>query len=114
MESIFDGMKSYTSEWVELDSRAFNEKEQSQIANAVVKQADYGKSVCFTMVSGKMHYIPLEKSCSHFGIGEELNVQDMKVVSLEYKGSDPAMKVTKITRIRVEAKEADFDNPFGL
>lgn len=115
MASIFDLVKLYQSEWTEVNSRSFTADECKAVQGASVVASQYGKSVCFLFVNGK-RYIPLEPTAD-VAIGDTLAVDKLKIVALNYTGTNVNQKVTSILRIRVEKDEpaeATFDNPFGL
>lgn len=113
--SIFDFVRLYQNEWTEVDSRKFTPEECKVVQGVNVVASKYGKSVCFMFANGK-RYIPLEP-VANVAVGDILSTESLELVSLEYTGSNPSQKVTKVLRIRIPKEESTattFDNPFGL
>lgn len=115
MATVFDIIKLYQSEWTEVNSRNFSPEECKAVQGCSVVASQYGKSVCFLFGNGK-RYIPLEPT-ANVVIGDILDITKLKLVSLQYSGSNPEQQITNIMRIRVEnqiSTEVSFDNPFGI
>lgn len=115
MAGIFDSIKVYNSEWEEVGNREFTPEEQEAIKKATVVTSGWGFSACFFLAAGKS-YIPIEPS-ANVSSGDELDVSNLKLVALEYRGTDPNITKTKVMRIRIVPKAVqatDFNNPFGL
>ena len=115
MSNIFGGLTIYAQKWEVKDEVALDAEDKALFSSARVVSSDFGKSVCFLFVNGK-RYIPLEPTAD-VAIGDTLAVDKLKIVALNYTGTNVNQKVTSILRIRVEKDEpaeATFDNPFGL
>lgn len=115
MDSIFDLVKLYASEWDETANRKFTPEECKAVKGCNVVASQYGKSVCFMFPNGK-RYIPLEPTADA-SIGDTLSMDQLKLVALKYVGTNTNQKVTNIFRIRIEKDDTSvtsFENPFGL
>lgn len=115
--NIFDYINVYQKEWKEVKSREFSSDEIARIQSAVVVIGEHGKSVQFISEKG-YQYISLEPSSAAIvSVGEVLDMNKLILVNLEYIGNKPEQKIKKCLKIRINqevAKEATFDNPFGL
>ena len=86
-------MKVYAGKWSVKEVRDFTEEEISQVSQAVVVPSDYGNSVCFTMISGGLTYIPLDYN-STLGVGEVVDLTKAKLTTLEKSGEADIYRVT--------------------
>lgn len=115
--NIFDLMKSYQSEWNEVESREFTAEEQKAVESATVVTSNYGKSVCFLLPGGIKKFMALEP-VAEANVGDTLDMSAIKIVHLTYNGTNPDQKVKDIFRVRVRKEVVEttmsFDNPFGL
>lgn len=92
MANIFNSLQVYAGKWQEKSKRAFSQEEISAVDKAVVVDSTYGASVCFFMKSGGQTFIPLSSTSSK-GIGEEINLEEAKVVTLSKAGESDIMRV---------------------
>ena len=110
-------MKSYKTEWKEVESRTFSKEEQAAVESATVVTSNYGKSVCFLLPGGIKKYMPLEP-VAEVNVGDTLDMSTVKIVHLTYEGTNPDQKIKDIFRVRVKSEVPEavvsFDNPFGL
>lgn len=114
--NVFENeVKSYDSEWKTLECREFSEQEKNAIKDCIVVSSQFGKSACFIMTNFKKSYIPIESNAELYP-GDVPQLDELRLVELEYIGSDPNVKVKKCIKVRhiPMEKEATFDNPFGL
>ena len=85
MANIFDSLVRYNLSWSEKSRRSLNDAELQAISKAVVSESEYGKSLCFTMVSGGVTYMPLGKNCT-LPVGKEVPTTDVELVTLQRIG----------------------------
>lgn len=85
MANIFDTLVRYNLSWSEKSRRSLNDAELKAISKAVVSESEYGKSLCFTMVSGGVTYMPLAKTCE-LPVGKEVPTSDVELVTLQRIG----------------------------
>lgn len=117
--SVFDSIKLYPIGWEATSEREFTDKEKSIISECKVVPSNYGRSVMFLMPSiGKRSFIALEP-IAQCNLGDVLDVNNLRLVSLEYKGTDTSIAVKQTLRIKIvepksKAAEVTFDNPFGI
>lgn len=119
---IWDALKTYDSEWEELNNRPFSEDEIEAIDHAVVYPGRYSTSMEFYVKNTdpwKKKYIPLEpSSANNVAIGDVIDLHNMLLVQCKYVGSDAAKAGKIINRIRIKNVESQqatsFDDPFGL
>lgn len=83
--NFFATANVYGGNWNVIESREFNPQEKSMIEKAVIKDADYGLSVCFFMKGGGTTYISLGKESSGF-VGQEVSMDELKLLTLERRG----------------------------
>lgn len=83
--NVFDTLKSYGEKWQVVNKRQFNDNEKAVIRSNKVMPSDYGLSVCFTMVNGKTHYIPLSNQ-SQLTVGQSVNIDTVNLLTLERDG----------------------------
>ena len=117
--SMFEGMRLYPIGWKKVATREFTDAEKKAISEAKVVPSNYGRSVCFMMPSlGKVGYIALEP-IADVELGDILDLDRLRIVSLEYEGTDTSIKVKRTLRIKVlppeqATQEVTFENPFGI
>lgn len=90
--SIFDNSILYAGKWNEKSVSAFSAEDKAQIASATVVDSNYGKSVCFVMRSGGMHYIPLDNTCD-VAVGTVIDVNNAQVVVLSKQGEKDIQRI---------------------
>lgn len=90
--NIFAGLQVYGGSWNVVNSRQFDAEEINAVKKAEVVASDYGKSVCFFMVSGGQTYIPLSNQ-STLGIGDSVDLNKAKVLTLHRDGSDDITRI---------------------
>ena len=115
----FDGVKLYPiSCWTVVKEREFTENELKSIKEAKVIPSKFGMSVCFMFVNGN-RYIPLEPVAA-VNLGDRLKPENLKLIELEYTGTDPNQIKKKALKVRVCATadnvvvEPTFEDPFNL
>ena len=92
MENVFAGLTVYGS-WNVKSSRNFNEDEVHAIQSAVVKDSQYGKSVCFTMRNGGTTFIPLGRDSEHLSVGTQVDMKSAKLLILTKPGEKDILRV---------------------
>lgn len=90
--SIFDNSVLYAGKWEEKSVSNFSAEDKARIAAATVVESTYGKSVCFVMRSGGMHYIPLDNN-SDVAVGTAVNVDTAQVVVLSKQGEKDIQRI---------------------
>jgi hypothetical protein len=90
--SIFDNSILYNAKWNEKSVSAFSAEDKAQIASATVVDSNYGKSVCFAMRNGGMHYIPLDNTCD-VAVGTAIDVNTAQVVVLSKQGEKDIQRI---------------------
>ena len=84
--------KSTQSGWKVKEERSFTDEEREAVLNAVVVANQYGKSVCFYMKAGGQCYFPLTPD-SEIGIGENVDLNNLQILTLCKEGIDEIMRV---------------------
>lgn len=92
MANIFDSLVRYNLGWSEKSRRSLNDAELKSISKAKVTESDYGKSMCFTMVSGGVTYIPMVKD-SPLAIDTEVSLKDVQLVTIQRVGDADKIRV---------------------
>lgn len=90
--NIFTKVKQYARKWQLSDSRSFTQEEIAAVERTEVVASQYGNSVCFFMVGGGMSFIPLSKE-STLGIGESIDMNNAKLLTLSKPGEDDILRV---------------------
>ena len=62
------------------------------IKSGVVVEGNFGKQVCFTLISGEKGYLPLSRD-SKLEAGEEFPIADAKVLTLSKSGEADIIRV---------------------
>ena len=86
------GLNNNINEWRVKGIRSFNLDERLLVKRAEVVASDYGASVCFFMNAGGQTYIPLDKN-SELTIGEELDINTAKLITLSQNGKKDVVRV---------------------
>lgn len=86
-------MRVYAEKWSVKESRNFTNEEIALISQAVVIPSDYGNSVQFTMVTGGLTFIPLDRN-SNCAIGEVIDLTKAKLTILGKNGEADIYRVT--------------------
>ncbi|MBR4177124.1 MAG: hypothetical protein IKQ53_06965 [Bacteroidales bacterium] len=81
-----------SGKWTIKEERNFTEEESNAVRNAIVVANQIGKSVCFYMKAGGQSFIPLTKD-SEIGVGENVIVDDLQLLTLSRVGDDDIMRV---------------------
>ena len=89
---IFDLLRVYAGKWSVKDSRSFTADEINAVQSAHVVASEYGNSVCFVMKAGGMTFIPLSSNSTK-GVGEEIELKDAKLLTLEKQGEADIVRV---------------------
>lgn len=84
MQSLFAGITHYGS-WTVRASYPVSDADKKAIKSAEIVASNFGKSVCFTMISGAQCFIPVANDCRP-AIGQKVSPDDMEVVELEKPG----------------------------
>ena len=92
MNNIFNQIQHYFGKWSMTDSRNFTPEEQASIKSAKVVASQYGNSVCFTMVSGDVTFIPLSSN-SRLQVSETVDIKKAKLITLSREGNDDIYRV---------------------
>lgn len=117
--NVFENeIKSYDSEWKTLECREFSAGEKAAIKELVVVPSNFGKSVCFLLHNFQKSFIPLEPNAELYP-ADTPNINELRLVELEYIGSDTNVKTRKCIKVRYipvsnKAEQPTFDNPFGI
>lgn len=90
--NVFDSLTIYAGKWQVKETRKFNEVEIAAVANAVVVDSEYGKSVCFFLNAGGQTYIPLSNNSSK-NIGDTIDVSQASLLTLSKKGEADIQRV---------------------
>lgn len=93
MENVFADLPSYGEKWNKVAERKFNEEEIKAVRNATVVNSNYGLSVCFAMLSGGQKFIPVSKMGNRPNVGDNVNLAEAKLVTLERSGDGRILKV---------------------
>lgn len=89
---IFASLKLYAAKWKVKGEQKLTQEEINATTKAEVVPSQYGKSVCFMLVTGEQCYIPLDET-STIGVGETLDLNKIVIKTLEREGSDDIMRV---------------------
>lgn len=83
--------RTYAGKWSRTNVETFNADELKEISSASVVASDYGMSVCLTLVSGGMKFIPVSRDqvCT---VGEKIEPKNIKVVTLSREGDNDCYK----------------------
>lgn len=96
---IFDNLITLERIWEEISRRPLNEEEKAMVAKATVIRGQYGRRVCFMLVSGRTCEIPLDDS-SNVPVGTEVNVENIEVITLKcIKGEEAVIQRININNI---------------
>lgn len=90
--SIFAGCKSYAGKWQVKSIEPMPQEDKDAVASAHVVNSQYGLSCCFMMKAGNMFFKPMDSTCN-VAAGEVLNLDDIKVVTLERQGDADIQKI---------------------
>lgn len=85
-------LKSTQSGWIVKEERSFTYEETEAVRNAVVVANQNGNSVCFYMKAGGQCYFPLTPD-SEIGVGENVELADLQILTLCKGGTDDIMRV---------------------
>lgn len=83
--SIFGNVKIYAEEWAETSVNALEQADKDILREVVTTESEYGISACFFLKKGGRFYIPMDRD-SKVGIGEVLDMDKIKVKTLERSG----------------------------
>lgn len=90
--NIFSSLKVYAGKWSVKAVRDFTDEEKGAVLSATVVPSQYGSSVCFMMATGGQTYIPLSQNSS-VGVGESIDLNKAKLVTLEKQGECDILRV---------------------
>ena len=91
--NIFSSLRVYIEKWSVKESRNFTNEEIALVSQAVVVASEYGNSVQFTMVSGGLTFIPLDRN-SDCAIGEVIDLTKAKLTTLGKNGEADIYRIT--------------------
>jgi hypothetical protein len=83
--SIFGNVKIYAEEWAETSVNALEQADKDILREVVTTESEYVISACFFLKKGGRFYIPMDRD-SKVGIGEVLDMDKIKVKTLERSG----------------------------
>lgn len=89
--NIFDSLRSYAGKWNVVDARPMSEEEKSSVKSFHAVEGDYGTSLCFLMMHGDMHFIPVSRDADLSKV-DEIGLDDIKLITLK-KGDDEITRV---------------------
>jgi hypothetical protein len=92
ISGITYGLNNNINQWQIKGVRSFNLEERLAVNRAEVVASQYGSSVCFFMNAGGQTYIPLDDN-SELSVGDELNMNTAKLITLCRKGKDDILRV---------------------
>ena len=90
--NIFSSLRQYAGKWQLKSSRDFSQEEIAAVERNEVVSSQYGNSVCFFMAGGGMTFIPLSNN-STVGVGESIDLQRAKLLTLSKSGEDDILRV---------------------
>lgn len=95
MSNMFtDGSIKVYGGWTPIEVVSFNKEELNFVKEAVVSKSEYGKSVCFTFITGQHAYIPIEEAQQDSAtIGDKVDPSKVKIVTLAKPGERNIKKV---------------------
>ncbi len=83
-----DLVKTDDGEWLQKgEAKSLTAEEQDQITSITVVPSDFGASACILLKNGHTTFIPLSKDAA-YGIGETINVENLKIIILTKDGRD--------------------------
>lgn len=91
--NIFDSLRVYAGKWSVKSTRNFTSEEMQQVSQAAVVPSQYGNSVQFTMISGRLTYIPLDQN-SNCAVGEVIDITKAKLITLEKSGEADIYRIS--------------------
>src|SRR5574343_1100808 len=92
--SLFSGIRTYNGAWSLKGSEKLGESDVKEIASAKVVESQFGKSVCFALVSGQSKYIGLSRDCESIEVGTELDVNSIEIQTLGRLGDSDIFKAS--------------------
>ena len=123
MGNILDVLNFKKKSWEPIDEMDFPQVLLDNLDSCKVVQGDWHKRVCLTLKNGKYTHISIdtvsmERYPEVFELGNDVPLEDCKLVVLEYHGEpNPKLKVTRTTKLKYIPKNADkeveldVDNP---
>ena len=106
-------LKSTQSGWIVKEERSFTDEETEAVMDAVVVANQFGKSVCFYMKGGGQCYFPLT-SDSEIGVGENVDLADLQILTLCKGGTDDIMRVRYCKRETVVKSYMDIQKKLHI
>lgn len=94
--NIFSTLTRYNVAWSEKSFRTLNSDELKEISGIKVTESEYGKSLCFSMVSGGVTYIPLHRDNESMPVDTVVDKNKVELVTLQRVGD------ADITKARVK------------
>lgn len=96
MANVFDSLVAYGEKWQKTGERQFSAEEKAAVLNAMVTshevEGNVLKSVCFTMKSGGVRYIPLSVN-SFASVGDAVDLNTAKLVTIHRNGDGDRLRV---------------------
>lgn len=93
MENVFGSLQVYGEAWQVTSRRKFNSDEIAAIRKNEVVPSQFGKSVCFFLVSGGSTFIPMSNHGKQPEAGESIDMTKCELLTLERSGDDPIVRV---------------------
>ena len=79
---IFSKFDTFERRWAEIARRPLSDEEKALITEATVTSNQYGKLVCFALISGQTCEITLDPN-SDVPVGTKINVDNLEVITLK-------------------------------
>ena len=92
--SLFGSIRTYNGAWSLKGSEKLGESDVKEIASAKVVDSQFGKSVCFALVSGQSKYIGLSRDCESIEVGTELDVNSIEIQTLDRLGDSDIFRAS--------------------
>lgn len=92
--SLFSGIRTFNGAWSLKGSQKLEEDDLKTITSAHVAESQYGKMVCFALITGQTKWVGLSRDCSDLPIGTELDVTSIELQTLGRQGDADIVKAT--------------------
>lgn len=90
---ILNALRLYRGKWQVKSIEKFDANDAADVKSAVVVPSEFGLSVCMTLKSGGTKYLPVSNTSRALAQGEEINVAECNVVTLEREGDDDIHRI---------------------
>lgn len=85
---ILNALRLYRGKWQVKSVDAFDANDAAAVSSAKVVPSEFGQSVCMTLKTGGQKYMPLSNTSRAVANGEEINLAECNVVTLEREGDE--------------------------